>query len=209
MIVHNELGRTWPWSNVRPQDLSWESGYYHEKSQDDLLYIFRPSMTSSDGSYENEWMTFLLHYPAAALITPCCVTFSACGIYWLNVYLNQLIYSMLQEEYSYFIKHELPWFCRGHPAVFLKIFKTIRHKQPHSSLPHYMKSNPQSVSAVLWHTTHPLFSVVMGNVVRGRSHLFDQDFPVSFAVFKVSRHVHFQWRSRQAHNHYQISWWKF
>jgi len=38
-----------------------------------LTNIFRTSITSSDGSGENEWMAFLLHYPAAALITMCSV----------------------------------------------------------------------------------------------------------------------------------------
>jgi len=72
-------------------------------------------MTSSDGSDENEGMAFLLHYPAAVLITMCSVKLSlllyirmtACGIYGLNFYLNQLINSMLPEKYSYFIKHGL------------------------------------------------------------------------------------------------------
>jgi hypothetical protein len=72
-------------------------------------------MISSDGSNENDWMAFPLHYPAAALITMCLVKLclflyirtSACGIYGLNFYLNQLIYSMLPEKYSYFIEHEL------------------------------------------------------------------------------------------------------
>jgi hypothetical protein len=45
--------------------------------------------------------------------------------------------------------------------VFLKTFKTIRHKQPHLFL-HYMKPNPHSVSAILWHKTHQLFSVLGG-----------------------------------------------
>jgi len=104
-----------------------------------LITIFRPSMASSDGSDENESMTFLLHYPATALITMCSVKLchflytrtNTCDIYWLNFYFNQLIYSTLPEKYSYFIKHELSWFYRGQPAVFLKTFKTIRHKQPH------------------------------------------------------------------------------
>jgi hypothetical protein len=163
-----------------------------------LTNIFRPSMTYSDRSDENEWIAFLLHYPAAVLITMCSVKLSfflymrttACGIYGLNFYVNQLINSMLPEKYSYFIEHELSWFYRGHRAVFLKTCKTIRHKQPHLFLPHYMKPNPHSVSAILWYKTHQLFSVGRGCGKGQKSFLTRSRSSISCTVFKVSIYMY-------------------